>query len=291
MSDARQYEDVIEALPPIPQDFFRTDFNQKTFDGTKEQVRYRIQAIIENPTMARLFTASETKVDFFTELNAGSIILVDTAKDFLKEASAIFGKLMISLILQAVLERAAIPAGDRKPTFLMIDEAGSFFSQNIDDLLTEARKYKCGLLLAHQYLDQASGSLRASLAANTGIKFAGGLSAADAGVMAREMRTDADFILSQPKRQFAGFIRGTTPQAVSIPIELPEKYEPLSDDVYHLLMERNRERVSLGAGSSQPSMREGETAEPVSHKSRGDPCTIANTRRRDDPDEEVSRDW
>ncbi|HEX5182043.1 MAG TPA: type IV secretion system DNA-binding domain-containing protein [Allosphingosinicella sp.] len=290
MTDAKAYEDVIEALPPIPKDFFRTDFSQKTFDGTKEQVRYRIQAIIENPTMARLFTAAETKVDFFTELNAGSIILVDTAKDFLKEGSAIFGKLMISLILQAVLERAAIPERQRKPTFLMVDEAGSFFSQNIDDLLTEARKYKCGLLLAHQYLDQASGSLRASLAANTGIKFAGGLSAADASVMAREMRTDADFILSQPKRHFAGFIRGTTPQAVSIPIELPQEQDRLSDDAFHLVMERNRARVSLGT-DVPAAERTDEDSGRVSHRCPGTRQNIFDKHSSDDPDEEVSREW
>jgi hypothetical protein len=252
MKDSRQYEDVISALPPVPQDFFRTDFNQKTFEGTKEQVRYRIQAIIENPTMERLFTAPASKVDFFTELNRGSLILVDTAKDFLKESHAIFGKLMISLILQAVLERSAIAPDDRKPTFLMVDEAGSFFSQNIDDLLVEARKYRCGLLLAHQHLDQASSALRASLAANTAIKFAGGLSVADASTMSREMRTDSDFILSQPERQFAAFIRGVTPQALSIPIELPKEDRRLTDAEYETVIASNRERISFGKAHRAP---------------------------------------
>ena len=245
MSDPSQYQDVIDQLPDIPREFFRTDFQMKTFDGTKEQVRYRIQAIIENPTLARLFTSPETKVDFHQELNRGAVILVDSAKDFLKDGSAIFTKLIISLILQAVYERAAIPERERKPTFIFIDEAASAFSQNVDDLLSEARKYKTGLILSHQYLDQATGSLRSSLAANTGIKFAGGLSAGDARSMAPEMRTSPDYILEQPKLQFAAHIRNVTPSAVAIPVSPVVSSRQLSADDHALLIEQNRARVSI----------------------------------------------
>lgn len=252
MKDPTPYAAAIEALPPISQEFFVRDFMGKTFEGTKEQIRYRLQAIIENPTMARLFTAPETKVDFFTEMNRGTVILVDTAKDFLKEGSSVFGKLIISLILQAVLERAAIPERNRKPTFITVDEAGSFFSSNIDDLLTEARKYKAGLVLAHQYLDQATSSLRASLAANTGIKFVSGLSAQDASVMARDMRTNSDFILSQPKHHFAAHVRSVTPSAVAIPISPATRLPQLSADDFQSLMAHNRARVSLGPGTANP---------------------------------------
>lgn len=272
MSDPAPYERAIAALPDIQREFFQRDFMSKTFDGTKEQVRYRLQAIIESPTMARLFTAPETKIDLFTEMNRGAVILVDTAKDFLKEGSAIFGKLIVSLVLQAVLERAAIPEHERKPTFLIVDEAGSFFSSNIDDLLTEARKYKCGLLLAHQYLDQANGSLRASLAANTGIKFASGLSAQDAAVIARDMRTTADFVLAQPKLQFAAHIRGVTPSALSIPITPMTRPSQLSDDAYALLIERNRARISLAIDRNSDPVRPDAPVPQV-------------------PDEDISPEW
>lgn len=247
MSDATPYMPAINALSDIPKEFFLRDFNSKTFVQTKEQIRYRLQAIIENPTMARLFTSPETKVDLFAEMNRGAIILVDTAKDYLKGASDNFGRFFISLVLQAVLERAAIPANRRKDTFLIIDEAASYFDSNIDDLLTEARKYKCGLVLAHQYLDQATGSLRASLAANTGTKFASGLSAADARAMATDMRTTPDFILSQPKLQFAAHIRNVTPQAVSIPIRAGSLAgaPKLSAEAFAGIMEANRRKVSL----------------------------------------------
>ncbi|HEX8301313.1 type IV secretory system conjugative DNA transfer family protein [Sphingomonas sp.] len=278
MHDPPQYEVAIAALPDIPREFFRRDFMSKTFEQTKEQIRYRLQAIIENPTMARLFTSTETKVDLFTELNRGAVILVDTAKDFLKENSSTFGRLFISLVLQAVLERAAIREADRKSTFLIVDEAASFFSSNIDDLLTEARKYKCGCVFAHQFLDQATGSLRASLAANTTIKFASGVSANDARAMAPEMRTTPDFILDQPRFHFAAHIRNVTPQAVTIPIMPVADQRQLSSAEFEELIARNRERVSLtpfGRGREAPqSFTMREEQQPPQH-----------------PDEDISPEW
>jgi hypothetical protein len=165
MDEPAPYKEAIQSLPPIQTGFFESDFQSKTFAQTKEQIRYRLNAILENPTLARLFTVPETRVDFFDVLNNGGIILVDTAKDFLKGSSAHFGRIIISLVLQAVLERAVIPEYERRPTFLIVDEAASYFDSNIDDFLTEARKYKCGCVFAHQFLDQATSSLRASLAA------------------------------------------------------------------------------------------------------------------------------
>lgn len=247
MEDATPYRAAIQSLPPIQRTFFEKDFNSKTFVQTKEQIRYRLQAIIENPAIARLFTSPETRIDLFEEMSRGSIILVDTAKDFLKGASSHFGRIFISLVLQAVLERAAIPEHERRPAFLIVDEAASYFDSNIDDLLTEARKYKVGCVFAHQFLDQCTSSLRASLAANTSIKMVSGVSMQDARSLAPDMRTTADFILSQPRLHFAAHIRNVTPQAVSIPVRIGAlRREPeLSRADYERLRLLNTERVSL----------------------------------------------
>jgi hypothetical protein len=258
MDDSAPYRAAIEALPPIQRNFFERDFASKTFAQTKEQIRYRLNAILENPTLARLFTSPRTKINIFERLNEGSVILVDTAKDFLKGASAHFGRIIISQVLQAVLERAVIPEQNRRPTFLIVDEAASYFDSNIDDFLTEARKYKCGCVFAHQFLDQATSSLRASLAANTSIKFAGGVSNSDARAMASDMRTSADFILSQPRLTFAAHIRNVTPSAVSIPVPVGElEREPRMDEAgYQRLREANGEKVSIPASTPTGGFRQ-----------------------------------
>lgn len=246
MDDAEPYREAIARLPDIQRTFFERDFPSKTFAQTKEQIRYRLNAILENPTFARLFTSRRTKLDLFDALNNNAVILVDTAKDFLKGASAHFGRIFISLVLQAVLERAALPEHKRKPAFLIVDEAAAYFDSNIDDLLTEARKYKLGCVFAHQFLDQCAGALRSSLAANTSAKFVSGVSTADARSLAPDLRTTPDFILSQPRFQFAAHIRNITQHAVSIPVPVGalEEEPRLSQRAYERLRATNRERVS-----------------------------------------------
>lgn len=246
MDDTSPYREAIASLPPIQRNFFERDFQSTSFRQTKEQIRYRLQAILENPTLARLFTSSKTKVDLFSEINGGGIILIDTAKDFLKGSSAHFGRIFISLVLQAALERAAIPERQRRPAFLVVDEAADYFDDNIDDLLTQVRKYKVGCLFAHQFLDQCTSSLRASLAANTGTKLCAALSMSDARSLAADMRTTPDFVLAQKKLSFAGFVRNVTPEAVSIPVEagLLERQEQMPRHAYDRLRDLNSRKVS-----------------------------------------------
>jgi hypothetical protein len=252
MEDPKPYMPAIEKLPPIQRNFFERDFldpKNTTFKQTKEQIRYRLNAILENPTLARLFTQSETKLDLFSAINNRSVIVVDTAKDFLKGSSAHFGRIFISLVLQAILERAAIPERERVPAFLIVDEAAAYFDSNIDDLLTEARKYRLGCVFAHQFLGQATPALRASLSANTRIKMVSGVSTEDARSFAGDMRTTPDFILNQKPLHFATFVRGVTRSAVTVPI-VPGELEARSrmdEDAYLELREVNRERVCLPA--------------------------------------------
>jgi hypothetical protein len=263
MDDHTRYAEAIASLPPIQRRFFERDFTGSTFRQTKEQIRYRLNAILENPTLERLFTSRTTKLDLFEELNRGSIILIDTAKDFLKGASGNFGRIFISLVLQAALERAAIPEHRRKPAFLIVDEAADYFDSNIDDLLTTVRKYKLGCVFAHQFLDQCTASLRASLAANTSIKLAGGLSMSDARTLAPDLRTTPDFILSQPRLSFACHIRNVTQTAISLPVSygMMEDQPRLSGSAYDELLRRNREKVAV-ARDEQSSPEESADDDP-----------------------------
>ncbi len=145
MTDATPFMGHIAQLPPGAQMFFETEFSHKSFTDTKRQIQRRLWGILENPTFERMLTAPKNRIDMFDALNSGKIVLVNTAKDFLKaERSSFFGRFFIALTLQAALERAALPEQNRRPAFLYIDEAADYFDRNIDDLLTQARKYNLG---------------------------------------------------------------------------------------------------------------------------------------------------
>lgn len=200
--------------------FFETEFSGKEFEQTKKQVLRRLWGILENQTFERMFSHPRSKLDLFSELNAGKVILINTAKDLLKEqGSQIFGRFFIALIAQAAQERATLNERDRIPTLVYIDEAADYFDRNIGLILAQARKYKVGMVLAHQYLGQLEPKLQEAFAANTSIKFAGGVSAKDARSLAPMLYTEPGLIERQRKGSFAAYARGVSSGAV--PLSFP----------------------------------------------------------------------
>ena len=223
-----KYQEHITKLEGTPRRFFETEFDSKEFTNTKTQVLRRLYGVLENQTFERMFTNPDSKFDMFTELNAGKLILINTSKSLLKEqGTEIFGRFFIALIAQAAQERATLPARDRLPAMVYIDEAQDYFDQNIGIILSQARKYRVGMIMAHQFLGQLSNGLQEAFEANTSIKLAGGVSARDARALAGQMSSDADMIQRQPKGTFATFVRGLTDRAVpiSFPFFVMEKLE------------------------------------------------------------------
>lgn len=252
MMNGEKYRPYMEKLTGTARTFFATQFFDRQFSENKKQITARLWGVLSNTTLERMFSHPKNKVDLFKLTQEGKIILVNTAKDFLgHEGSSIFGRFIVSLIAQAAIQRAILPAYERTPTFAYIDEAEDYFDENIDRLVNQARKYKIGLVFSHQNLDQLSTQLRASVLSSTSIKFAGGLSSKDANSLDTEFRTNAQFLLNQKKRgdhtEFACYVKNFTAKAVSvsIPLGYVENEPTLSDDDYLLLLHENQEAYSV----------------------------------------------
>lgn len=261
MEDDKPFRPFIDRLTGTTKAFFENEFSDRSFVSTKQQIRRRLYGILSNPTFERLFSSDKNKLDMTTALNSGKIVLVNTAKDVLKaEASSFFGRYMIALVMQAAFERAAVSEGARRPAFLYIDEAADYFDGNIDTLLIQARKFKLGVTLAHQFLDQLTPGLRASIMANPAIRFAGGVSRKDANALDSDMRTTGDFLMAMRKRadatEFACYVRNDTDAAVKLEIPLGRvEGEPImSDEQYQAVLARSRALVAQPlVGETQPA--------------------------------------
>ena len=228
-----KYHQYIQKLEGTPRRFFETEFDSKEFTNTKTQVLRRLYGVLENRTFERMFSNPQSKFDMFTELNQGKLILINTSKSLLKEqGTQIFGRFFIALIAQAAQERATLPDYERLPAMVYIDEAQDYFDQNIGVILSQARKYRVGMIMAHQFLGQLTSGLQEAFEANTSIKLAGGVSARDARALAGQMAADPNLIQQQPKGTFATFVRGLTERAVpiSFPFFVLEKMTKTSNE-------------------------------------------------------------
>ncbi|MCE8540137.1 ATP-binding protein [Ruegeria pomeroyi] len=233
----------IARLEGTPRRFFETEFDSKEFANTRTQVLRRIYGVLENQTFERMFSHPQSKFDMFEEMNKGKLILINTAKSLLKEqGTEIFGRFFIALIAQAAQERATLAGSDRLPVMVYIDEAQDYFDPNIGIILSQARKYKVGMVMAHQYLGQLSQGLQEAFEANTTIKLAGGVSARDARALSGQMGTDAETIQHQPKGTFITFIRGLTDRGVpmSFPFFVLEKMPKRWPEQLQAIRDRSR---------------------------------------------------
>lgn len=93
--------------------------------------------------------------NFDDAMQQKKIILVKLAKGLVGEInSQLIGRMVSMQLKLAALRRAGMAEKDRVPHFLYIDEFQNYVSQSIESILSEARKYKLWLTLAHQYIDQ-----------------------------------------------------------------------------------------------------------------------------------------
>lgn len=249
MEDGKPFKPHMKKLEGSARYFFETEFFHPSFAATKKQILKRLWGVLSTPAFERMFAQEANKLDLFEAMNDGKIILVSTAKDLLKsDGSALLGRFFIAMLAQAALERSTIPAEDRTPTFVYVDEAQEYFDDSIETILNQARKYRVGLTLAHQTLDQLSPRLRSAIHSNTSLKCVGGVSAKDARALADELHTSADFIESMKRRrgrsEFAVWLKQMTPQAIrlSVPLGFLERQPLLTEEALEEVLDANRAR-------------------------------------------------
>ncbi len=93
--------------------------------------------------------------NFFDAMNEKKVILVKLSKGLTGEVnSQLVGRMITMQIKLAALKRASVVENDRKAFFLYIDEFQNYVSKSIESILSEARKYRLWLIIAHQYIDQ-----------------------------------------------------------------------------------------------------------------------------------------
>lgn len=282
-----KYRPYIEKLQGTARAFFETEFQSKQFEDTKRQVVRRLWGILENSTFERMFSHPRNKLDLFSEMNSGKVILINTAKDLLKEqGTEIFGRFFIAMIAQAAQERATIK--DRIPTFVYIDECQEYVDENVALILEQARKFNVGVTLAHQYIGQLNPKLQESLAANTSIKFAGGVSDRDARAFAGMLRCKPEFIEEQKKLHFAAFVRNQTERAVSVAIPYGhlEKQPRMSEEEWQAVRDEMRSRYAVHYTEVQQHI-----SAQLAGDSPVEPTPSEPRRNPDNIDTKASTDW
>jgi hypothetical protein len=120
-------------------------------------------------------------------MDNGKIFIANLSKGKLGEdTTALLGSMLITNIQLSALYRAIQKEEERRPFYLYVDEMHSFITNSFADILAEARKYKLGLFLAHQYVEQVPDKIRSAIFGNVGTMIAFRVGATDAEFMEKE---------------------------------------------------------------------------------------------------------
>ncbi len=156
----------------------------------------RLEMFLGQKPIRYMVSQPQNRLDFADIMDTGKIFLAKLPQGQIgKENAYLLGSLLMSKFQQQAMSRQAITRGDRRPFWLYADEAHNFFTPSMAEILTGARKYNMGLILAHQELRQLQqdSDVAGSVLSNAGTRIVFRVGDADARALAEGfMSFDAD---------------------------------------------------------------------------------------------------
>ena len=167
---------VQELLPKVTDPMVRrywTDQIAATSDFHKSEtldyIVSKFGRFVTNKMIRNIIGQSASSLDFRVAMDTGKIVFLKLAKGLLGEEDANFlGLILVPKVLQAALSRQDLPREQRKPFYLYVDEFQNFATPDFAQMLSEARKYSLGLVLANQFVSQLEEQVKDAIFGNVG---------------------------------------------------------------------------------------------------------------------------
>lgn len=189
---------------PQVKEFWQKEFPKYSYIYQREAVapiQSKVGAFLADPRLYRMLTNPPVDLHIRKLMDERKILIVNLSKGRLGEDSAnLLGALLISTISLAAFTRADIPESERQPFFLYIDEFQNFTTLSVVNMVSELRKFRVALFLAHQHLHQLEPDVRHAVLANVGTLISFRLGPEDAPIMARELAPfQAEDLINLPR--------------------------------------------------------------------------------------------
>jgi len=153
-------------------------------------IQNKIGQFTSNPLIRNIIGQPKSSFDLRKMMDENKIIIINLSKGRVGEANAnLLGSMLITKIYLAAMSRADVSERElqKLPNFyLYVDEFQSFANESFADILSEARKYKLNLTIAHQYIEQMSEEVRAAVFGNVGTMITFRVGAFDAEILEKE---------------------------------------------------------------------------------------------------------
>ncbi|OGI61169.1 hypothetical protein A2645_02185 [Candidatus Nomurabacteria bacterium RIFCSPHIGHO2_01_FULL_39_9] len=176
LSDKDYRKAVVDNIKdPSVKSFWKDEFakyGDKYMQEAGAAIQNKVGQFTSNPLIRNIIGQPKSTFDFRRVMDEKKILIINLSKGQVGEQNAsLLGGMLVTKIYLAAMSRADVPPETLRflPSFyLYVDEFQSFANESFADILSEARKYKLALTIAHQYITQMEESVRDAVFGNVG---------------------------------------------------------------------------------------------------------------------------
>ncbi|MEK7673325.1 MAG: type IV secretion system DNA-binding domain-containing protein [Patescibacteria group bacterium] len=217
---------------PVVKSFWQHEYANTGDRERQEMIPYfsaKFGPFITNSIMRNTIGQKNSAFDFRKIMDEGKILFVKLSKGKIGDLNTqLLGLVIVARIQMAAMGRADIPEDQRKDFFLYVDEFQNFATDSFCSILSEARKYRLNLIMAHQYINQlvvskfgnTSTQIRDAVFGNVGTMCSFKVGADDAEYLSKEyapLVTEQDVIgIANYKMYMKLNINNTTSRVFSV---------------------------------------------------------------------------
>ncbi len=181
---------VSKVTDPVVRAFWEKEMAKTSDFHKSEMLGYLISKIgrfVENSMMRNIIGQEKSGFNLRDVMDKQKILLVNLSKGKTGEVnSSLLGLIIVSKLQMAAMSRTDIPQEQRKDFYLYIDEFHNFTTDSIATILSEARKYRLNLNIAHQFIAQLPENIRDAVFGNVGTFISFRIGADDAEFVAKQ---------------------------------------------------------------------------------------------------------
>jgi CxxC-x17-CxxC domain-containing protein len=191
LADKKYRNDVIEKIQdPVVKSFWVDEFsnyNEKFRQEAIAPIQNKVGQFLSSAIIRNIVGQVKSSFDLRDIMDNKKILILSMSKGKIGEDNAsLLGSMMITKIQLAAMSRANIVEEKRQDFYLYVDEFQNFATESFANILSEARKYRLNLTVAHQYIEQMSEEVQAAVFGNVGTLIVFRIGAADAEVLEPE---------------------------------------------------------------------------------------------------------
>lgn len=191
LSDKEYRRRVVNCIKdPVVKAFWETEFasyNDRYAQEAVAPIQNKIGQFLSASVIRNIVAQVKSKIDIRDIMDNRKIFIMNLSKGRIGEDnSALLGGMLITKLQLTAMERVDMAEADRPDFFLYVDEFQNFATPSFANILSEARKYHMGLVMAHQYMEQLDETVREAVLGNVGTIATFRVGSTDAEILAKE---------------------------------------------------------------------------------------------------------